>query len=461
MRTQTIQNPWDGSDVGTVSLASKEDAARASERALEAFRITRRTAAYERIDLLTKVALGLESRRAELVSTIVAEAGKPRRFATAEVSRAIATFRAAAAEVSRNRGEVVTLDLTPESRAYEGRTMQVPMGPMLAICPFNFPLNLVAHKVAPALACGASVLVKPAPQTPLTALLLQEIVNEAGAAKDALQVVPCGNDVAESLVSSDAFRILSFTGSAKVGWELKAKSGKKKVLLELGGNAACVVHEDARDLDDVVARLIPSAFGYAGQVCIKTQRLYLHRPIADRLIENLRRAVSALRVSDPADDATVLGPVIDERSAARIESWVDEAVAAGHTKLVGGGRSGNRMEATLLQMRGEGRGLAVVDEEIFGPVLTLHTYETWEDALTMVNEGKYGLQAGVFTDSDTRIRRAFDELDVGGLVVNDVPTVRIDAMPYGGVKDSGLGREGVRYAMSDFTEPKVLVTRRD
>ncbi len=460
MRTQTIRNPWNQEEVGTVSLASQDEAAQAGARALEAFQRTRVTPSDERIRVLSKVAEALEARRIEFVNTIVAEAGKPRRFANAEVSRAIATFRAAAAEVSRSRGDVLTLDVTPESRGYEGYYVHVPVGPVLAICPFNFPLNLVAHKVAPALACGASVLVKPAPQTPLTALLLLDIVKAAGSPVDALQVLPCDNDVAESLVSSDAFRILSFTGSASVGWALKAKSGKKKVLLELGGNAACVVHEDAGDLDEIVARLVPSAFGYAGQVCIKTQRLYLHSAIAESFVEKLRRACGGLVVSDPDLEQTVLGPVIDERSAVRIESWVDEALAAGHTKLVGGAREGNRFDATVLRMRGEGRGLRVVEEEVFGPVLTVHTYDAWEDALAMVNAGTYGLQAGVFTDSDARIRKAFDELQVGGLVVNDVPSVRVDVMPYGGVKDSGSGREGVRFAMSDFTEPKVLVARR-
>jgi len=460
MGTQTIRNPWNGEPVGEVNLASESEAAGAADRARIAFGITRRLASFERRDILSKIAEGIGARRDEFVRTIVSEAGKPKKFAIAEVNRAIATFTAAAEESTRSTGETISLDVTPETKHYEGEWNRVPMGPVLAICPFNFPLNLVAHKVAPALACGASVLVKPAPQTPLTSLLLEGVVRDAGAPPFAMQVVPCANEVAESLVGSPVFRILSFTGSATVGWALKAKSGKKKVLLELGGNAACLVHEDAGDLDAIVARIIPSAFGYAGQVCIKTQRVYVHRPIADAFVEKMHRALIALKVADPNAEDTIVGPLIDEKSAQRIESWVDEALASGHTKLVGGGRSGNRYEPTLLRMRGDGRGLRVVDEEVFGPVLTLHTYETWADAITMVNSGHYGLQCGLFTDSHARIRQAYRELEVGGVVANDVPSVRVDVMPYGGVKDSGLGREGVRFAMADFTEAKVLISRR-
>lgn len=460
MTTQTIRNPWSGDSIGDVNLASASDAEAAAERSRVSFGQTRKLASYERRDILRKIANGIDSRRDEFVRTIVSEAGKPKRFASAEVSRAIATFGAAAEEATRSTGEIISLDVTPESKVYEGEWSRVPIGPVLAICPFNFPLNLVAHKVAPALACGASVVVKPAPQTPLTALLLEAVVRESGAPEFAMQVLPCDNAVAESLVTSPVFKIFSFTGSAAVGWDLKAKSGKKKVLLELGGNAACVVHEDAGDLDAIASRLIPSAFGYAGQVCIKTQRVYVHRPIADAFIEKIHRATAALRVGDPSSDDTIVGPVIDEKSAVRIESWVDEAVASGHTKLVGGGRNGNRYEPTLLCIHGDGEGLRVVDEEIFGPVLTLHTYETWEEAIARVNAGLYGLQAGIFTDSHTRIRQAYRELEVGGVVVNDVPSVRVDVMPYGGVKDSGQGREGIRFAIADFTEPKVLISRR-
>jgi glyceraldehyde-3-phosphate dehydrogenase (NADP+) len=335
----------------------------------------------------------------------------------------------------------------------------VPRGPVLAITPFNFPLNLVAHKVAPALACGAPVVLKPAPQTPLTALRLAEIVREAGAPEDTLQVVPCSNEVAEALVRDDAFAVLSFTGSAKVGWLLKSKAGRKHVVLELGGNAACIVHEDVASLAPIAALIAASAFNYAGQVCIKTQRLYLHRPIAERLLGELLPRALAYTPQDPRSATALLGPMIDERAAVRVEAWIDEARAAGAEALVVGRREGNRLPAAVLRIEGDGAGLKVVEEEAFGPVLTVQLYDAFPDALRMANRSRYGLQAGLFTDSLTRVREAYDALDVGALVVNDVPSVRVDAMPYGGRRDSGTGREGVRYAIEELTERKTLLTR--
>jgi glyceraldehyde-3-phosphate dehydrogenase (NADP+) len=333
------------------------------------------------------------------------------------------------------------------------------VGPVLGIAPFNFPLNLVAHKVAPALACGASVVIKPAPQTPLTALALEEVVRASGLHEHALQVAPCEVAVAERLVRDDRFAVLSFTGSDRVGWHLKSVAGKKRVLLELGGNAAAIVHEDA-PLALAAGRIVSGAFGYAGQVCIKVQRLYVHRPIADRFIRDVVARAAALAPVSPLDEAAVIGPMIDEAAAIRVETWVDEAIAKGAKPLLRGARAGARLGPSVLLFDGSGAGCKVVDEEVFGPVLTVHPYDRWEDALAMADAGRFGLQAGIFTDSWARIQAAWQGLHVGGLVVGDVPTFRVDNMPYGGTRDSGFGREGVRFAIEEMTERKLLVTRR-
>jgi glyceraldehyde-3-phosphate dehydrogenase (NADP+) len=330
---------------------------------------------------------------------------------------------------------------------------------VLAITPFNFPLNLVAHKVAPALACGAPVVLKPAPQTPLTALKLAEIVRASGAPQDMLQVVPCDNAVAETLVRDDAFAVLSFTGSDRVGWHLKSIAGRKHVMLELGGNAACIVHEDATNLAQIAAVLCASAFNYSGQVCIKTQRLYVHRAVADKLLGELVPRAAAYEPQDPRSTTSAIGAMIDETSADRLQSWIEQATVAGAHILACGKRDRNRMPATVLRIEGEGSGLRVVEEEAFGPVLTVHVYDTWADAIRMANATRYGLQAGLFTDSLARVKDAYDRLVVGALVVGDVPSVRVDAMPYGGRRDSGIGREGVRYAIEEMTDRKMLVMR--
>jgi len=457
--TAWVTDPWTGEHVAAVVLADAARASQAAARAAKLFETTRRMPSFQRRRILKEITRRLVESREELAALITRESGKPRTLARFEVDRAIVTFGLGAEESVRIGGEVIPLDVTEPTAAYRGHWQRVPRGPVLAISPFNFPLNLVAHKVAPALACGAPVVLKPAPQTPLTALRLAEIVRESGAPDDMLQVVPCTNEVAESLVRSDAFAVLSFTGSDKVGWHLKSIAGKKQVLLELGGNAACIVHEDAPNLAQTAAVVCASAFNYAGQVCIKTQRLYVHWPIVDRFLAELVPRACSYTPQDPRSATAAIGPMIDERAAARVDRWVDEARGAGATPLAYGKREGNRMSATVLRLAGDGRGLHVVEEEAFGPVLTVHVYETFPDALRMANATRYGLQAGIFTDSLSRVRDAFDTLDVGALVVNDVPSVRVDAMPYGGQRDSGLGREGVRYAIEAMTERKMLVIR--
>ncbi len=458
--TQAIRDPWTGEEVGRVELADEARAEQATVAAGAAFRRTRARSSHDRKTVLARTARAIEARKDRFAQLIAREAGKPLAQAQAEVARGIATFEIGSEEATRMTGETMPLDVTAASRGYSGSWVRVPAGPVLAIAPFNFPLNLVAHKLAPAIACGCSVVLKPPPQDPLTSLLLAECIREAcpPGEDDLVQVLPCELPVAEKMVRDDRFATLSFTGSAKVGWHLKSIAGKKRVLLELGGNAAALVHEDA-PLDAAVARIVPGAFAYAGQVCIKVQRLYVHRPVADAVIERVVAAARALQPASPLDPATVCGPMIDEANAKRVEAWVNEAVAAGARLLCGGRREGNRYWPTVLAVEGAGRGLKVVDEEVFGPVLTVHRYGTWDEALTMADDTRYGLQAGIYTDSRTRVAEAFARLHVGGLVVNDVPTFRVDSMPYGGTRDSGLGREGVRVAIEEMTERKLLVVK--
>jgi acyl-CoA reductase-like NAD-dependent aldehyde dehydrogenase len=454
-----VHDPWSGELLASVTQADLEHAELAAEAAEDAFDEMQALPSYARRDALRRVAKAILERKDEIADLIASESGKPILLAKGEVARAVSTFDLAAEEATRVGGEVVPLDISVAGEGRIGRWVRVARGPVLAISPFNFPLNLAAHKIAPALACGCSVVLKPPPQAPLTALVLAAIVREACPVPNALQVVPCTNEVAESLVRDDRFATMSFTGSSAVGWKLKALAAKKEVVLELGGNAAVIVHDDAA-LDDIAEKIIGAAFGYAGQVCIKAQRLYTQRSIAAGFFEDLVRRAAALKVASPKDAQTILGPVIDEASAARILSWVAEAKSEGARVLAGGTREGNRVAATVVEPVGSGVGLKVVDEEVFGPVLTLHVYDDWEEALAMADSTRYGLQASIFTDSHARIERAFERLHVGAVIVNDVPTFRVDSMPYGGTRNSGLGREGVRFAIESMTERKLLVTRR-
>jgi glyceraldehyde-3-phosphate dehydrogenase (NADP+) len=451
-----VHEPWSGAEVGRVVLADETRAEEATSACVLAFDRLRARTSYERKTVLAGIATEIESRRETFAELIAREAGKPITMAQAEVARAISTFQIGAEEATRITGEVMPLDITSVSRGYVGSWVRVPAGPVVAISPFNFPLNLVAHKIAPALAAGCSVVLKPPPQAPLTSLLLGDCIRRAGAPDDAVQIVPCDVAVAEKLARDDRFATLSFTGSAKVGWHLKAIAGKKRVLLELGGNATVLVHDDA-PLARALDRLVPAAFGYAGQVCIKAQRLYLHRPIADAFVARLVERVRGIGPKSPLDPTAIVGPMIDEANATRVEQWVTEAARAGARVLCGGHRERNRYWPTVLEFDRDGRGLKVVEEEVFGPVLTVHRYDTWDEALAMADGTRYGLQAGIFTDSRARIAEAFAKLHVGGLIVNDAPTFRVDSMPYGGTRDSGLGREGVRFAIEEMTERKLLV----
>ncbi len=409
---------------------------------------------HARYQLLQKIASAIHDRREEFARLMMAEAGKPIADAKREVSRAVQTFTIAAEEAKRIPGEVIPLDWTPGTDSHLGILRRVPIGPVLGITPFNFSLNLVAHKVAPALAAGNAILIKPAPQTPLTALLLGEVALEAGLPPGALNILPCDNTVAEQLVVDPRFKLLSFTGSAPVGWMLKAKCGKKKVVLELGGNAGVIVEPDA-DLEFAAQRCAAGGFGYAGQTCISVQRIFVHHSIAALFTETLLAQVARLKAGDPSDEATVVGPLIDQAAAQRVEAWVGEAVSQGASVLLGGRRRGSVMEATVLSQVTP--AMKVSCQEVFGPVVTVTPYRHFNEAIAALNQSDYGLQAGVFTQDVNAIFHAFRQLEVGAVLANEIPTFRADHMPYGGVKDSGIGREGVQAAMEDMTEPRMLV----
>jgi acyl-CoA reductase-like NAD-dependent aldehyde dehydrogenase len=454
-----VRDPWRGDVVGEVVLADEARAELAAAAAVRAFEKTRRMPSFEKKRLLQRISSAVDAHAEFFAELMAREAGKPISLARAEVKRAVSTLELGAEEAARMGGEVLPLDLNETSVGFSGGYTRVPAGPVIAMAPFNFPLNLVCHKLAPALASGCSIVLKPPPQAPLTALELGKLVREAGAPTDAFQVLPCEVAVAEKLVKDDRFATLSFTGSAKVGWYLKSIAGKKRVLLELGGNAAIIVHDDA-DLGFALGRTLTSAFAYAGQVCIKGQRLFVHHAIYDSFVSELVRRASALGVRDPLDPASVCSSVIDEASAQRIESWVNEARESGVECLTGGSREGTRIAPTVLRVASPDQtSLPVVAEEVFGPVLAVQRYAAWEDAVAQAAATRYGLQAGIFTQNLGRVRQAFDGLSVGAIIVNDSPSFRVDAMPYGGVKDSGLGREGVRFAMEEMTERKLLVIR--
>lgn len=449
-----IRSPYDGAVVGTIRQGNGGHAEAAVGAAQRGFEGMRRLAPYERQRILREISDGIRARREEFARLMALEAGKPVRTARAEVDRAIFTLAVAAEETTRIAGEFLPLDLQPSAAGRAGVVRRFPVGPILGITPFNFPLNLVAHKVAPALAAGCAIIVKPAPQTPLCSLLLAEIGQEAGVPAGALNVVPLANPEAERLVSDDRLRLLSFTGSGPVGWALKAKAGKKKVVLELGGNAAVIVHSDA-DVEDAARKCVQGGFSYAGQSCISVQRIFVQRAVESEFAERLVAGVRKLKVGDPLDEATDVGPMINEDAARRAASWIEEAVAGGARLLCGGGREGPMLEpAVLTHTKPE---MKVNCEEVFAPVVVIQPYDEFDEAIRRVNDSPYGLQAGVFTRDAQLLFRAFEQIEVGGVIANDMSSFRIDHMPYGGVKDSGLGREGLRYAIEEMTEPRLLV----
>ena len=451
---ELIRNPFDGSLIAEVCQAREREVAEAVERACAAFPIMKTLSGYRKTKGLGQIASAIGQRRDEFAQTICSEAGKPITDARREVDRAIETFRIASEEATRLPGEVIPMDVSPAMEGYSGIVRRFPIGPVLGITPFNFPLNLVAHKVAPCLAAGNPIVIKPAPQTPLTSFLLGEVILESEFPAGALNILPCSNTLAEQLVQDSRFQALSFTGSVDVGWMLKKKAGKQRVTLELGGNAAVVIEQDA-NLDVVAQRCVMGGFRYSGQTCISIQRIFVQQSIYESFLGTLIPKVKNLPTGDPAKEETVIGPLINETAAQRVEKWVNDAVAQGARLHTGGTRKGSVMAPTVLTH--VTNHMKVSCAEVFGPVVTVTPYETFEEALHQINDSPFGLQAGVFTQDINKIFRAYQELEVGAVLANEIPTFRADHMPYGGVKDSGLGREGVRYAIQELTDPKLLV----
>jgi acyl-CoA reductase-like NAD-dependent aldehyde dehydrogenase len=416
-----------------------------------------RMASYERQNVLQHCVDRFKERFDELAYSLCVEAGKPIKDAEGEVGRLIDTFRIAAEESVRNYGEVQPLDIAERAKGYIGMWKRVPIGPCSFISPFNFPLNLAAHKIAPAIAVGCPFVMKPASKTPLGAIIMGEVLAETNLPKGAFSILPASRDGADLFTVDERLKLLSFTGSPGVGWDLKAKAGKKPVILELGGNAAVIVDADA-DLDDALERIIFGAFYQSGQSCIGVQRIIIHESIYDRFRDMLVARTKTLISGDPKKRETFIGPMISEGEASRLHGWIESAVAGGAKLLCGGNRKGNMLEATLLE--NVDTSADAYREEAFGPLALLSKFNDFGAALDEVNDSKFGLQAGIFTRDLFKTLDAWDHLDVGGVVINDVPSYRVDNMPYGGVKDSGLGREGIRFAMEDMTEIRNLVIRR-
>jgi acyl-CoA reductase-like NAD-dependent aldehyde dehydrogenase len=414
-------------------------------------------ASYQRQAVLAHCVLRFQERYDELAYALCIEAGKPIRDSRGEVDRLIDTFRIAAEESVRITGEVQPLDISARAHGYQGMWKRVPIGPCSFISPFNFPLNLAAHKIAPAIAAGCPFVMKPASRTPLGAIIMGEVLAETDLPKGAFSILPASRDGADLFTTDERLKLLSFTGSPDVGWNLKAKAGKKKVVLELGGNAAVIIDQDA-DIDDAVDRTVFGAFYQSGQSCIGVQRIIVHESIYDNFVSKLVAKTKCLIAGDPSKEETFVGPMIDVKEAARLDTWVQEAISSGGKLLCGGNRDGAMLEATLLE--NVSRDSALFKEEAFGPVAIISKFNDFNAALNEVNDSKFGLQAGIFTNDLYKMFDAWDRLDVGGVVIGDVPSYRVDNMPYGGVKDSGLGREGVRFAIEDMTEIRNLVIRR-
>ena len=451
---QPVINPYTGNPIAEVCQAQASDLETAINLSVSAFRPFAELPAHARSRALSQIAQQLITRELEFAKIMSLESGKPITDARREVQRAIQTFTVASEEAKRLPGDTIPMDISPGMEHHMGVLRRVPIGPVLGITPFNFPLNLVAHKVAPCLAVGNPFLLKPAPQTPLTALLLGEIISDLGLPPGTFSVVPCDNTLAESMVRDPRIQALSFTGSAAVGWSLKDKAGKKRVALELGGNAAVIVEPDA-NLQLAAQRCATGGLSYSGQTCISVQRVYIHTDLYDQFVGLLLDHVRSLPSGDPLNESTVVGPLINQQAAVRVETWIQEAIAQGAECLFGGTRKEAIVEPTVLA--NVQPTMKVTCEEVFGPVITVSRYKDFEEALHWVNDSPYGLQAGVFTQNVNRIFQAYHELEVGAVLANEIPTWRADHMPYGGVKDSGLGREGVQYAMQELTEPKLLV----
>jgi len=453
-----VRFPYTGEVYARVCQARASDLEDALAAAVTGFEKMRRLSSSERSKILDRLADEIHRRADDLVHTMVMEGGKTKKFATAEVARAEMTVRTSAEEARRIYGEILPLDWSDETKHRTGYLMRFPVGPVLGIVPFNFPLNLACHKLAPAIAAGNSIILKPASVTPVSSLLLGEMALAAGAPADAISVVPCPGERAELMVRDPRIAFLSFTGSCEVGWHLKEIAGRKRIGLELGGNAAVIVHEDA-NLDFAASRIATGGFLNAGQICISVQRVLIHRPVYEGTVAKILAAAGSLRTGDPRDPATDIGPMIDRLKARDAYRKVQEAVSQGAGVLLGGTCEGGLFAPTILEQTTP--GMRVNREEVFAPVISVTPYDEFDDAVQLANAGDFGLQVGIFTQNINRVLRAFEEMNVGGVIINDIPSFRVDHMPYGGVRGSGTGREGPRYAIEEMSELRLLVINRD
>ncbi len=449
-----VQNPYDGKTVARTWLAGKDELEVAIEQAKKAEPVMKELPAFKRYEILMSISNQIREQKAELGLMLAREAGKPLKYALGEIDRAAQTFVVAAEESKRLPGELLSIDWTAAGEGKEGFIKYFPVGLIAGIAPFNFPLNLAVHKIAPAIASGNPIILKPARSTPLSVLALAKIIDNTDLPKGALSVLPMDREAGNQLVTDPRFKMLSFTGSPQVGWQMKRDAGMKRVTLELGGNAGVVVSETA-DIEKAVSKCLAGSFAYSGQVCIHVQRIYVHSSVFDGFIKNLSAAAAMLKEGHPDDAETDVSSMIDEGNAMRVEAWVNEAVEGGAKVMCGGKRKGTYYTPTILTNTNS--EMKVCGLEVFGPVVSVEKYTDFKDAITQVNNSDFGLQAGVFTNKIDEMNYAFNELEVGGVMLNDVPTFRVDHMPYGGVKNSGFGREGVKYAIHEMLEPKLMV----
>jgi len=450
-----VRNPYSGALVGTTYLAGKEELDRCILKAEHVRDEMADLPGYQRYEILMQITNSIKEKKQELALLLSAESGKPLKYALGEIDRAAQTFLVAAEESKRLPGEWLSIDWTPAGKGKEGVVRYFPVGLVAGIAPFNFPLNLAVHKIAPAIAAGNPIILKPARSTPLSVLALAQLIDETSLPKGAVSILPMDRKAGNQLVTDERFAMLSFTGSPVVGWQMKQEAGKKKICLELGGNAGVIVSDSVADLPDAVQKCLTGSFSYSGQVCIHVQRILVHQRIFEQFTELFIQKTKTLKQGDPTLPDTDISSMIDLENARRVESWVQEAVAQGAKILCGGNRKDTYFEPTVMTQTT--RDMKVCSLEIFGPVVSIEVFEDFEKAVHTINDSEYGLQAGVFTDKLSEMNLAFRKLQVGGLIINDVPTFRVDHMPYGGVKNSGFGREGIKYAIHEMMEPRLLV----
>ncbi len=453
-KSLNVINPYNSSVFAKTYYAEEEVLEKSIRAAQNALPIMKSLASFEKYAILMQIADEMKKNKNHLAMILSMEACKPLKYANGEIDRAIQTIIVAAEEAKRIEGEYLSIDWTLAGKSKEAWVKYFPVGLVAGIAPFNFPINLAIHKIAPAIAAGCPIILKPATSTPLSTLEFAKIVDKTSLPKGALSILPMDRKTGNLLVTDERFKLLTFTGSPEVGWKMKADAGKKKVVLELGGNAGVIITQSA-DIENAVAKCIVGGFAYSGQVCIHAQRFYIHNSIFDIFVTKFKEAVNKLIIGDPLNLNTDIASMIDESNAIRVEEWVNEAIENGAKVICGGIRKGCFYPPTVLTETK--KDMKVCALEVFGPVVTLESYEYYTDAIKFINDSIYGLQSGVFTDSIDEMNIAFNELEVGGVVINDVPTFRVDHAPYGGIKDSGLGREGVKYAMHDMLEAKILI----